>query len=119
MKKIIFSIFALFALCASMACAGEVDYSIYHYDVGSATVTIRDYNPVRKGMWFLNEDSVHDVRISTQAISSTTYANFGSYRIKAGGEFKDDYFVYKSTWFSCSTFTVTGSSPILTILEKE
>ena len=102
-----------------MAYAGEVDYSFRHYDVGHDTVTISDENLVRKSMWMLNEDSVHDIRISTQAISSSTYANFGTYRIPAGGEFKDDFWVYKSTWFSCSTFTVTGSSPVLTILEKE
>lgn len=70
----------------------------------------------RKYLLLINESSDYTIYISTTVISSSTYTTEGCIPLlPLGGYYEDNFYVYKSTWYACTS----SSTASLYILEKE
>jgi len=101
---------------AGIILAGNPLSKTFVVDISTTGETARDEYLGRKSLLFINGDDTNAVYLSSTPINSTNYNSIGSIILTAnGGYYEDNYYVYKSTWYAC-TSTETAK---LYLLEKE
>lgn len=115
MKKILI----LLSVCivfAGIILAGNPLSKTFVVDISTTGETARAEYLGRKSLLLINGDDTDTIYISSASINSTNYNTISCIPLTAnGGYYEDNYYVYKSTWYAC---TSTGTAKLY-LLEKE
>ena len=115
MKKILI-LLSVCIMFAGIMLAGDPLSKSFIVDVTTTGVTARDRYRGRKSLLLINGDTTNTVYLSSAPITSLDYNTVGCIPLTAnGGYYEDNYYVYKSTWYAC---TSTGTAKLY-LLEKE
>jgi hypothetical protein len=103
-------------MTACFALAGSIIVHNNNVTISTTGSVLVAKRAARKYLLIVNEDADDTIYIATAPITSTTYASIDCIPLPANyGYYEDNYFVYTSTWYAC---TSAGSS-IIHVMEKE
>ena len=115
MKKILI-LLSVCIITVGMIYAGNYLSKPYVVDISTSGETAIEEYLGRKTLILINGTTTQIIYVSTNPINSTNYKTVGCIPLMPnGGFYEDNYYVYKSTWYAC---TSTGTAELY-LLEKE
>ena len=115
MKKILI-LLSMCVIAIGVVWAGDYLSKPYVVDISTSGEIARVEYLGRKSLILINGTTTQIIYVSTSSINSTNYKTVGCIPLMPnGGFYEDNYWVYKSTWYACTT---TGTAELY-LLEKE